>query len=35
MHFQIAELAEVIRCVNRDELSSTNSKVVIEELFRR
>jgi aspartyl-tRNA(Asn)/glutamyl-tRNA(Gln) amidotransferase subunit B len=28
------ELAEVIKMVNADELSSTNAKVVIEELFR-
>jgi Asp-tRNA(Asn)/Glu-tRNA(Gln) amidotransferase B subunit len=28
------ELAEVIKMVNADELSSTNAKVVIEELFK-
>lgn len=33
MKFDIKELAEVIKLVNADELSSTNSKQVIEELF--
>lgn len=32
--FDIRELAEVIKLVNNDELSSTNSKQVIEELFQ-
>lgn len=33
LKFEIGELAEVIKLVNNDELSSTNSKQVIEELF--
>ncbi|MDD2907491.1 MAG: Asp-tRNA(Asn)/Glu-tRNA(Gln) amidotransferase subunit GatB [Candidatus Gracilibacteria bacterium] len=33
LRFDIKELAKVIDLVNRDELSSTNSKQVIEELF--
>ncbi|EKE27123.1 MAG: hypothetical protein ACD_4C00032G0001 [uncultured bacterium (gcode 4)] len=33
LKFEIDELAEVINLVNKDELSSTNSKVVVEELF--
>ncbi|MDD4151886.1 MAG: Asp-tRNA(Asn)/Glu-tRNA(Gln) amidotransferase subunit GatB, partial [Candidatus Gracilibacteria bacterium] len=33
LRFDIQELAEVINLVNKDELSSTNAKVVIEELF--
>ncbi|MDD3144952.1 MAG: Asp-tRNA(Asn)/Glu-tRNA(Gln) amidotransferase subunit GatB [Candidatus Gracilibacteria bacterium] len=33
LKFDIKELAKVIDLVNRDELSSTNSKQVIEELF--
>ena len=33
LRFSIEELAKVIELVNRDELSSTNSKQVIEELF--
>ena len=33
LHFWITELAEVIKLVNSDELSSTNAKVVIDELF--
>jgi aspartyl-tRNA(Asn)/glutamyl-tRNA(Gln) amidotransferase subunit B len=33
LKFEILELAEVIKLVNKDELSSTNSKQVIEELF--
>ena len=34
LRFDIAELAEVIRMVNADTLSSTNSKAVVETLFR-
>ncbi len=33
LRFDIKELAKVIELVNKDELSSTNSKQVIEELF--
>ena len=33
LKFEILQLAEVIKLVNKDELSSTNSKQVIEELF--
>jgi len=33
LKFEIVELAKVIELVNKDELSSTNSKQVIEELF--
>lgn len=33
LRFEISELAEVIALVNKDELSSTNAKLVIEELF--
>jgi len=33
LKFEINELAKVIELVNKDELSSTNSKQVIEELF--
>jgi aspartyl-tRNA(Asn)/glutamyl-tRNA(Gln) amidotransferase subunit B len=32
LQFEVSELAKVIELVNKDELSSTNSKVVIEEL---
>jgi aspartyl-tRNA(Asn)/glutamyl-tRNA(Gln) amidotransferase subunit B len=34
LRFDIKELAKVIELVNKDELSSTNSKQVIEELFK-
>jgi len=34
LKFDIKELAKVIELVNKDELSSTNSKQVIEELFK-
>jgi aspartyl-tRNA(Asn)/glutamyl-tRNA(Gln) amidotransferase subunit B len=33
LKFEIKQLARVIELVNKDELSSTNSKQVIEELF--
>ena len=33
MKFDVSELARVIELVNNDELSSTNSKQVVEELF--
>lgn len=33
LKFDISELARVIQLVNSDELSSTNSKQVVEELF--
>ena len=33
LKFKVEELAKVINLVNKDELSSTNSKIVIEELF--
>jgi Asp-tRNA(Asn)/Glu-tRNA(Gln) amidotransferase B subunit len=33
LKFDIKQLARVIELVNKDELSSTNSKQVIEELF--
>ena len=33
LNFEIGELARVIELVNGDELSSTNSKQVVEELF--
>jgi aspartyl-tRNA(Asn)/glutamyl-tRNA(Gln) amidotransferase subunit B len=33
LKFHIKELAHVIQLVNNDELSSTNSKQVVEELF--
>jgi len=35
LRFDISELAEVILLVNKDELSSTNAKQVIEELFHK
>lgn len=34
LRFEISELAEIINLVNKDELSSTNAKIVVEELFR-
>lgn len=34
MKFDIAELAKVIELVNRDELSSTNGKIVVAELYK-
>jgi len=34
LRFEIGELARTIEMVNADELSSTNSKQVIEELFQ-
>lgn len=34
LKFDIKELAEVIKLVNADEISSTNSKLVVEELFK-
>lgn len=34
LRFEMKELAKVIELVNKDELSSTNSKQVIEELFK-
>ena len=34
LKFDPKELAKVIQLVNKDELSSTNSKIVIEELFK-
>jgi aspartyl-tRNA(Asn)/glutamyl-tRNA(Gln) amidotransferase subunit B len=34
LRFDIKELARVIELVNKDELSSTNSKQVVEELFK-
>lgn len=34
LRFEVTELVKVINAVNKDELSSTNSKVVIEELFK-
>jgi aspartyl-tRNA(Asn)/glutamyl-tRNA(Gln) amidotransferase subunit B len=33
LNFEVEEFAKVINLVNKDELSSTNSKLVIEELF--
>lgn len=33
LRFEITELAHIIALVNTDELSSTNAKVVLEELF--
>lgn len=33
LRFDTKELAEVINLVNKDELSSTNAKIVVEELF--
>jgi len=33
LKFEVKELARVLELVNKDELSSTNSKQVIEELF--
>ena len=33
LRFDIKELAQVIELVNKDELSSTNAKIVIEQLF--
>jgi aspartyl-tRNA(Asn)/glutamyl-tRNA(Gln) amidotransferase subunit B len=33
LKFEVSQLAKVINLVNKDELSSTNSKLVIEELF--
>ncbi len=35
LKFDASELAEVINLVNREELSSTNAKIVIEELFNK
>lgn len=35
LNFKIEELAQVIKLVNNDELSSTNAKQVIEELFHK
>lgn len=35
LKFEICELAQVILLVNKDELSSTNAKQVIEELFHK
>lgn len=35
LKFDISELSKVIALVNKDELSSTNSKLVIEELFAK
>jgi aspartyl-tRNA(Asn)/glutamyl-tRNA(Gln) amidotransferase subunit B len=35
LKFESSELAEVINLTNKDELSSTNAKVVIEELFNK
>lgn len=35
LRFTCKELAEVINLVNKDELSSTNAKIVVEELFLR
>jgi aspartyl-tRNA(Asn)/glutamyl-tRNA(Gln) amidotransferase subunit B len=35
LKFEAKELANVILLVNKDELSSTNSKLVVEELFKR
>ncbi|MEA3386855.1 MAG: hypothetical protein U9Q66_00135 [Patescibacteria group bacterium] len=35
LKFNIKELSEVIKMVNKDELSSTNSKEVIAELFEK
>ena len=32
LKFEVSQLAKVIELVNKDELSSTNSKLVIEEL---
>jgi hypothetical protein len=34
LKFEAKELANVISLVNKDELSSTNSKIVVEELFK-
>jgi Asp-tRNA(Asn)/Glu-tRNA(Gln) amidotransferase B subunit len=34
LRFDIQELARVIELVNTNELSSTNSKIVVEELFK-
>ena len=34
LKFDVKELAKIINLVNKDELSSTNSKIVIEELFK-
>lgn len=34
LKFAINELAEVINLTNKDELSSTNAKIVVEELFK-
>ena len=33
LRFEIQELAHVIALVNKDELSSTNAKLIVEELF--
>jgi Asp-tRNA(Asn)/Glu-tRNA(Gln) amidotransferase B subunit len=33
LRFTVSDLAKVISLINSDELSSTNAKVVIEELF--
>lgn len=33
LKFEVSELAKVIELTNKDELSSTNAKIVIEELF--
>ncbi len=35
LSFDISQLAKVIELINKDELSSTNSKIVIEELFEQ
>ncbi|MCP4523397.1 MAG: Asp-tRNA(Asn)/Glu-tRNA(Gln) amidotransferase subunit GatB [Candidatus Gracilibacteria bacterium] len=35
LKFEISEMAKVIELVNKDELSSTNSKLVLEELVER
>jgi aspartyl-tRNA(Asn)/glutamyl-tRNA(Gln) amidotransferase subunit B len=34
LKFSVDELGKIINMVNKDELSSTNSKVVVEELFK-
>jgi len=34
LKFDIRQLARVIELINSDELSSTNAKIVIEELFQ-
>jgi len=35
LKFDIRQLARVIELINSDELSSTNAKIVIEELFQK